>query len=110
MSWIYSANRKRHQRRLNQAFRNMNNAIEKDNLWKGRFVAKQKATYFQSYEDNSGHFMIVVYNFLDKETGYISRDYYARANELTFLNGNKLFREMNDFIVLDCNVWNVNQK
>lgn len=110
MGYRYSANRKRHQRQVNKIFRVLNKNIEKDELWQGRFVARQKASYFVQYEDKSGCYLVVVYDFLDKKTGQTSNLYHEQDYALTMFYGSKLFRQMNDFIVLDCDVWGVKQK
>lgn len=110
MGYRYSANRKRHQRQVNKVFRALNKNIEKDELWQGRFVARQRASYFVQYEDKSGYYLVVVYDFLDKKTGQTSRLYNELGWSLSFFNGTKLFMQMNDFIVLDCDVWGVKQK
>lgn len=110
MGYRYSANRKRHQRQVNKVFRALNKNIEKDELWQGRFVARQRASYFVQYEDKSGYYLVVVYDFLDKKTGQTSRLYNELGWSLSFFSGTKLFMQMNDFIVLDCDVWGVKQK
>ena len=110
MGYRYSSNRKRHQRQVNKVFRALNKNIEKDELWQGRFVARQRASYFVQYEDKSGYYLVVVYDFLDKKTGQTSRLYNELGWSLSFFNGTKLFMQMNDFIVLDCDVWGVKQK
>lgn len=110
MGYRYSANRKRHQRQVNKVFRALNKNIEKDELWQGRFVARQRASYFVQYEDKSGYYLVVVYDFLDKKTGQTSKLYNELGWSLSFFNGTKLFMQMNDFIVLDCDVWGVKQK
>ena len=49
-------------------------------------------------------------DFLDKKTGQTSKLYNEMGWSLSFFGGTKLFMQMNDFIVLDCDVWGVNQK
>ena len=110
MGYRYSAKRKRHQRQVNKVFRVLNKIIEKDELWQGRFVARQRASYFVQHEDKSGYYLIVVYDFLDKKTGQTSKLYNETDWSLSFFDGTKLFMQMNDFIVLDCDVWGVKQK
>ena len=110
MGYRYSAKRKRHQRQVNKIFRALNKIIEKDELWQGRFVARQRASYFVQHEDKSGYYLIVVYDFLDKKTGQTSKLYNETDWSLSFFDGTKLFMQMNDFIVLDCDVWGINQK
>ena len=110
MGYRYSAKRKRHQRQVNKVFRALNKSIEKDELWQGRFVARQRASYFVQHEDKSGYYLIVVYDFLDKKTGQTSKLYNETDWSLSFFDGTKLFIQMNHFIVLDCDVWGINQK
>lgn len=103
-NWKTSQYKKKHQRAVNAEFRAMNKAIAADNLWRGRFVIEQLASWFLPYEDHSGHYLLVSYQFRDKKTGQIKKR-WCEANSLLF--GVRLFREMNDFIVEDCydNTW-----
>ena len=102
---MYSMNRKKHQRAVNRIVRGLNKSIENDDLWRGRFVCRQKEACFAIYEDYSGATLIVRLRFYDKKTG-ITADYFTDSEVLTGLFGaNRLFWEMNDFIVNTCDVW-----
>lgn len=105
MNWRSSMYRKRHQSQFNKVCRNMNKSIAEDNLWHGRFVIEQNASWFLPYGDGS-HYLVVDYQFRDKKTGRISKR-MGEANPLCHWNGSKLFWEMNDFITKDCfdDVW-----
>lgn len=102
--WLTSKNRKRHQRAMNELMRLMNQNIENDDLWKGRFYVRQVAAQWYEYEDKSGAELWVVLRFIDKKTGF----YWETAetvNHWRWVNGNRLWWAMNDFIVEKTNVW-----
>lgn len=110
MGWRSSMYRKRHQSLFNTVCRNINKSIAKDNLWRGRFVIEQNASWFLPYGDGS-HYLVADYQFRDKKTGRISKR-MGEVNSLCHWNGSKLFWEMNDFITKDCydDVWADAQK
>ena len=103
-AWLCSKNRKRHQHAMNAIVRQLNRNIEQDDLWKGRFYARQVASGWRIYEDKSGAELIVTLRFYDKVTG-ITKDYYGIANELRRWNGFRVWHLMNDFIVEDVKAW-----
>lgn len=101
--WLTSKNRKRHQRAMNQLMRAMNENIENDDLWKGRFYVRQVAAQWYGYEDESGELWVVL-RFIDKKTGF----YWETAetvNHWRWINGNRLWWAMNEFITERTNVW-----
>lgn len=103
--WVYSNNRKKQQRKMNKMIRHMNKHIEKDDLWKGRFYAKQVLnSYFTPYEDKSGAELFVQIEFRDKQTGktMLQADTVAAW---CHWNGCRLFEKMNYFITEWCQVW-----
>lgn len=99
-SW-YTNNRKKVQRQVNKIFRQMNRIIENDNLWRGRFVVRQKGTDWINYCGSREYFLSVTYEFIDKKTGQISRLY----REGDFSLDRHIGIQMNNFIVNDCRVW-----
>lgn len=107
--WLTSKNRKRHQRAMNELMRLMNQNIENDDLWKGRFYVRQVAAQWYEYEDKSGAELWVVLRFIDKKTGF----YWETAetvNHWRWYNGHKLWWVMNDFIVERTHVWDENPR
>lgn len=101
MGWKYSRYRKRHQRAVNKIFRDVNNVIKNDELWRGRFVVEPKMSFFTSYYENGYGELFVHYQFRDKKTN--RTHYYAEhSNRICIFNGAHIFRQMNDFIVNDC--------
>lgn len=96
--WLSSRNRKRQQRAMNHIMRLLNENIINDDLWKGRFYVRQVGAQWHEYEDKSGADLFVVLRFYDKETG-ITRDVAGTVNHWRYINGSRLWREMNDFIV-----------
>lgn len=108
-SWLTSKNRKRHQREMNKLMRLMNQNIENDDLWRGRFYVRQVAAQWYEYEDKSGAELWVVLRFIDKKTGF----YWETAetvNHWRWVNGNHLWWAMNNFIVDKTNVWSENPR
>ena len=101
--WIYSCNRKRHQRAINKAIRDMNKNIENDNLWKGRFYCRQiYSPHWERYEDRSGGIMYVNVEFCDKKT----QKRWIQLFNTNDIQGWKFWSAMNDFIVKHIDVWN----
>lgn len=97
----YTNDRKKVQRQVNKVFRHMNRIIEKDELWRGRFVVRQKRAYWINYQGTREYTLFVVYYFIDKKTGQISKSY----QDMDFSLDMHLAIEMNNFIVKDCEVW-----
>lgn len=102
--FIHSADRRKHQRRMNQLMRRMNKNIENDTLWRGRFKVISGKTEFFCYEDKSGYELVCEVIFVDKKTGHTAR-HYDSVNSWSFWNGGQLWRKMNEFITEDCKVW-----
>lgn len=96
-----SLNRKKRQRRINAIIRQMNRAIWEDELWKGRFYARQVDRRFY-VEDDYLYGMIQI-ELVDRETGKCVTHYF-RLSEFTYSSWH-LWEAMNDFIVVHCHVW-----
>ena len=103
MGWLTSMNRKVHQRAMNKLVRHMNKQIENDELWLGRFYAKQIASSWHPYEDGSGAALNVRLRFIDRKTGTTYDTHLEDVNGWRF--GAKIFWKMNWFIVDYCDVW-----
>ena len=100
--WIYSCNRKRHQRVINKAIRDMNKNIENDNLWKGRFYCRQiYSPYWEVYSDKSGGIMHVHVEFCDKKTQKRWIQLFSTNDMISY----RFWMAMNDFIVKHIKVW-----
>lgn len=100
---LTSIHRKRHQRAANKTFRQANQIIENDDLWLGRFVVKQDASwFFDPYHEGSPN-LFVKYHFYDKKTGITSLPYIGRADSLFWFND--IMYKMNDFIIHEVRVW-----
>ena len=95
-----SLNRRNHQRWLNAFCRAWNKNIYDDNLWRGRFIVRQRATYMDWFEDKSGGLMYCVLEFVDKKTNK-TQLWYTNCLEAD----THMFYRFNDFIVKDCEVW-----
>ena len=96
--WLYSQKRKRHQRALNSLVREVNKAIEQDDIWNGRFYIRQKDARWYIYEDKSGADLYVTLCFIDKVTGMV-QEYRRTVNQWRFAGGCHMYWAMNDFIV-----------
>ena len=104
-NWLTSQNRKVHQRAMNRAMRAINKNIERDELWNGRFIVRQREADWIPYEDNSGWKLYVTLKFIDRCTGrYFVHN--GSVNHWIHWDGSALWRAMNDFIVERCDVWN----
>ena len=95
-----SHNRKNHQRWFNQYCRYVNKTMEDDDLWLGRFKVKQTATHMEWFEDGSGGLMYAELMMLDKKTGICKVSWYSGL-DMDW----KFWRDLNDFIIIDCKVW-----
>lgn len=104
MKWLTSGNMKVHQRKMNKMVRDLNENIEKDDLWRGRYIMRQKAAYREVYPDGSGAELWVRMEMLDRQTGR-TETFCDTVNHFYMWNGGGLWREMNDFIVDTCKVW-----
>ena len=101
--FMLTTNPKKIQRRVNKVIRELNKNIYNDDLWKGRFYARQIDRRLYIFDDKSwlyGDFYIV---FTDKETG---RQYYHWFRKEDFLgSAHRVWEAMNDFIAVYCRVW-----
>ena len=102
-TWLTSQNRKVHQRGMNKLIRDINNNIKNDDLWLGRFYAKQINSDWILYEDGSGAELYVRLRFIDRKTGVTYDTPWETVNHWRF--GAHLYWEMNNFIVNKCEVW-----
>lgn len=107
--WLSSNNRKRHQRAMNQIVRMINQNVQNDDLWQGRFYVRQIDARWCPYEDKSGAELFVILQFTDKKTG-IAKTYGGSVNHWRYFNGSQLWWAMNNFIVQDVDVWSENPK
>lgn len=105
--WIYSNNRKKHQRKLNRHVRALNKMIEEDNLWRGRFVVQQLVSQFLRWEDKSGGQLHSRFIIGDKKTGKYMETGWLTVNE-AIRGRDALGWQLNDFIGMKINVWREN--
>lgn len=96
---------KKLQHKINRAISCINENVANDDLWRGRFYARQKKIYFYTYADKSGVCAVAEIQFIDKKTG-AKFSTYLRDLEITGINfnykknicGHKLWELMNDFV------------
>lgn len=99
-----SQNRKVQQRAFNKVVRKINKNIEKDNLWRGRFVIRQDSSQWFAFPGEKDYQLHVVLKFIDKKTKK-SKYYSNFAFHYTLWHGANLFWDMNNFIVDYCDAW-----
>lgn len=97
----YTNNRKKVQRQVNKVFRHMNRLIENDDLWRGRFVVRQKRSEWRNYCGTREYFLYITYEFVDKKTGQTSQPHH----EIDFTLDHHIAIQMNKFIINECKVW-----
>lgn len=97
--------RKKQQRKVNKIIKEANQRMKNDSLWRGRFQIKQfRSDYRPSpkdyYEADYGDFYVEL-EFVDKKTGKTKRNWYQPL----YLFKNYVYILLNNFIVIDCDVW-----
>lgn len=100
--FCFSNNRKTQQRLLNRRIRALNEAIQRDSLWRGRFVVHQIKSSFYKFEDGSGAELFATLRMYDKATGATS-DVFGSINDLSY-GWNSIYESLNTFII--DNAWN----
>lgn len=66
---ITSLKIKKYIRSANRVAKSINNSIAEDDLWRGRFVMRQKSFQYYQYSDKSGLRVLFEYEFEDIKTG-----------------------------------------
>ena len=97
--------RKKQQRKVNKIIREVNRRMKEDSLWRGRFQVKQLRSDYRPfskncYENDYGDFYVEL-EFIDKKTGKTKRSWYHPLS----LFKNRIYAQLNDFIVVYCKVW-----
>jgi len=92
--------RRKAQRKINKAVRELNTNILNDNLWRGRFTIRQKDAGWFRFDDNSGGELRVLLEARDKKTN-VCRYFMVDNYDVRW----RLWTEVNDFIVSDSHVW-----
>ena len=101
--WLSSTNRKRHQRAINTAVREVNELMKQDKEWQGRFYIHQTSAKWKIDEDGCGH-LYVKLEFCDRKTG-ITHSFWGDANRICWINNSTLLWEMNDFVIHKVKYW-----
>lgn len=97
---------KKLQRIVNKYVQELNDNILNDDLWRGRFIARQVNRYDSRFSDGSGYRFTIKLEYKDLKTGQTKIFYEPLyLYSVTNLIRNKFFYLMNDFIVKDCDVW-----
>ena len=100
-----SQNRKKYQRALNSAARKINKNVKNDPLWKGRYCMRQYRAWWRPYWEEQDYYVFYAqFIFYDKKTKKTYLTDIKSASDWLFLEGWKLWLEMNDFII-NSGVW-----
>ena len=97
IKWRTSLKRKKHQQVINKTVRMMNKNLKEDNIWHGRFEVRQIHSDFHIYEDQSGAYMVVYLEIIDKKEYKVR---LVRIEESQFFDLD-LWEAVNDFITKD---------
>lgn len=101
--WKTTMKLKKIQRSVNQIIRELNKNIYNDDLWKGRFYARQVDRRVALSDDKSWLYCDFYIEFTDKET---NRKYYHWFRREDFCgSAYRVWEQMNDFIAVRCHVW-----
>lgn len=99
--------RRDYQRKLTKKLREVNKSIEEDNLWRGRFVVRQKGSDFENFDDKSGGLLHTILRVIDKKTGYYHDYRLAYAPYLCGINWEIYMDIVNNFITRDSYAWQI---
>lgn len=101
--WKLTTNRKKIQRHINKMIRDLNRAVERDDLWRGRFYCKQTDIAFANAEDGTYTHAAVGVEFIDRKSGKAMHHIFRKED----LMGTawRLWERMNYFITEWCEVW-----
>lgn len=94
--------KKVYQRKLNWFIRKINKQMEKDPLWRGRFVVKQYCTQLIKLQYSRDYVFVALIYFVDKKTGRVSALHCDFLNNLISSTTNGIRARLNKFIVEDC--------
>lgn len=100
--WKTSTNLKKIQRSVNKTIRYLNESLEKDELWKGRFYAHQLDRIV--YREPDALYVKFLLEFVDRQTGKFAH-YWFNEIDLNGISVWRLWEKMNSFIVDYVSVW-----
>ena len=100
--WKTSTNLKKIQRSVNKTIRYLNESLEKDELWKGRFYAHQLER--RVYREPDALYVKFLFEFVDRQTGKFAY-YWFNEIDLNGISTWRLWERMNSFIVDYVNAW-----
>ena len=90
----YAGTRRKHQRKINKAVRDLNTGIERDDYWKGRFRMNQLESRMIRFDDHSGFYLWVFLECYDKKTK--KSNLYLIEESQFFIS--EIWRAMNHYI------------
>lgn len=106
--WMLTTKPKKIQRRINSVLRAMNQNIERDELWLGRFYCRQKSISYIKSEDKSYLYAHIAVEFIDRKSGKRMLKYFHKEDFM--ITSWRLWETMNNFIVDYCEVWKENPR
>lgn len=91
--------RKKAQRKLNRYLKQLNKAVEKDDLLQGRYFIRQLKSDWIEFDDFSGGQLRVFLEFKDKKSGAIEKDFFSIGTwKYYYLGYVSIFSKLNEFI------------
>lgn len=99
---------KKYQRQFTNLIHQYNKAIDKDDLWLGRFHMLQVRSRWEYFEDNSGGMLHAVIRCFDKKTRQYKDYCIEYAPWKTTMHWHIQMDILNNFIVKDIDVWREN--
>jgi hypothetical protein len=96
---------KKYQHKLNKKIKEANKNLEKDAVFLGRFIIRQKEARWERFEDGSGGVLHTILRVADKKTEYY-KDYLFDFSDSDFMDWELYMVILNGFIINDLNLWN----
>ena len=95
----------KYQKKLTKLVHDYNKALDKDDLWRGRFHTLQVRSRWESFDDGSGGLIHAVIRCFDKKTRKYKDFTFIYAPYLSTLYWHYSMDILNHFIVEDINPW-----
>lgn len=99
---------KKYQRKFTKLIQQYNKAIDKDDLWLGRFHMIQIRSRWEAFDDNSGGILHAVIRCFDKKTRQYKDYFITYAPWMRTIHWHIQMDILNQFVVEDIDVWKEN--
>ena len=100
----------KYQKKLTKLIHDYNKAIDKDDLWHGRFHTLQVRSRWKSFDDGSGGLIYAIIRCFDKKTRKYKDFTFTYAPYLSTLHWHYSMDILNHFIVDDIDAWKDNPR